>query len=271
MRTASELLGRITHVLGLGGLILVAGCGAATPMAVAPSTGSQASTASPALDRSLFGRDLVGSIGEQDLQRILGARLDIEMPMRVGVVALETSFDPEKRASIASQAVVAKVLTRGLKGSQHFSAVTDVSTDLPNPSGIEGLRVIAARYRTRYLLLCNAITEDRSHLNNWAWLYPTVVGFFVLPGKTVASEGLLQASLLDVKSGTVLFTVREPFQSASATWLIGSAREHSAVDGEAITEAAEKLSKKIASETEELATWSRAERAQTAENAPNAH
>jgi len=220
----------------------------------APSA-APAQAPKPTLERSLFARDVTGSLSEDDLQRVLDARVEVTLPARVGVVALGSAFSPAERAPVAEQAIVAKAVTRTLKGSRHFSAVTDVSTELPNPSGIEGLRAIAARYRTRYLILTNTLTEDRSHLNNWAWLYATGIGVLLAPGQTVATDGLLEASLFDVKTGTVLYTVREPFQSSKVTWLIGAERTQSAADGVALSRAAERLGKKVLGETEELARW----------------
>jgi rhombotail lipoprotein len=241
------------------------GCGAAAgPEAPAAADRAAATAPQPVLERSLFGRDQTGAVSENDLQKILDARLDVALPARIGVVALDAAFDPETRAPVALQSIVAKTMSKNLKGSTHFSAVTDVSTELPNQAGLEGLRTIAARYRTRYLLLTSVITEDRSHLNNWAWLYATGVGVLLFPGQTVGSSGLMEASLFDVKTGTVLYTVREPFQSSSVTWLIGSGREHAEVDGEAISDAANRLARKALTETEELSRWVKAEAAEKA-------
>lgn len=255
-RFASLKLGLVTSLVCLGA---ATGCGAAPSAALKPGAAAEAPAPRPALERSLFSRDSTGSVSEDNLQRVLAARVDVTLPARIGVVALDSAFDPEKRAPVAEQAIVAKSLTRALKGSPHVSAVTDVSTELPNPSGIEGLRAIAARYRTRYLMLVNTVTEDRSHLNNWAWLYATGVGVFLAPGQTVSTEGLLEASLFDVKTGTVLYTVREPFQSSRVTWLIGAERTQASEDGEAIARAAQRLGKKVLGETEELARWVRDE------------
>lgn len=229
-------------------------------MAGAPAAPANAATAAAAeapapLARSPFSRDINGSVSEDDLQKVLDARFDLTFPARVGVVTLDKAFDPAEPAGVARQAIVARTLTKNLEGSPHFSSVTDVSTELPNPSGLEGLRTIAARYRSRYLLLVSTVTEDRSHLNNWAWLYATGVGVFLAPGQTVATDGLLEASLLDVKSGTVLYTAREPYKTSSMTWLIGAGREHSQVDGKAIDRAAAKLAKKLLSKTDELARF----------------
>lgn len=211
--------------------------------------------ASPPLDRSLFSRDLTGSVTESDLQRILQSQLDVEFPFRLGVVALDQPFRAEAEAPVAEQGIAATVMADAIKGSSRFSHVTNVSTALPNPQGLEGLRTIAARYRLRYLLICSSRLEGRTHLNNWAWLYPTVVGIVLAPGVTVGSQGIVEASLLDVKTGTVLFTATEPFETSSVAWVIGAARKHARDDSQAIAEATERLARQVLSQTEELAVW----------------
>jgi rhombotail lipoprotein len=248
---------RLLVSVSLTSSLVLGACG------VAPTADQSAAPAAPGprLQRSLFSKDPTGSLAEDDLQRVLDAQLDLTFPARVGVVSLASAFDPERGASVTEQAVVSRAITSVVEGSPHFSVATDVSTSLPNPSGIEGLRTIAARYRTRFLLLCNVVAEDRSHLNNWAWFYITGVGMLLAPGQTVATQGLVQASLLDVKTGTVLFTAMEPFDSSSATWLIGSGREQSEVDGKAIAKAGERLGKKLLTQTEHLVRWVEEERA----------
>ena len=232
-----------------------AACGGAAHDPIAPSAEAPAAATPAPLERSLFSRDVTGSVSEDDLQRVLASRVDVTFPFRLGVVSLGDAFRAESEAPVGEQAIVASEVARAIKGSTRFTHVTDVSTELPNPAGIEGLRTIAARYRTRYLLVCSVRSEDRSHLNNWAWLYPTVVGVFLVPGLTVSSQGLMQASLLDVQSGTVLFTVNEPYSSSSVSWLIGSDRQHGEVDAEAMQEASKRLARSILSQTEQLAAW----------------
>jgi rhombotail lipoprotein len=186
--------------------------------------------------------------------------LDLSFPARVGVVTLAAPFRAEAGAPLSQQAVVGADIVSTLKGSEHFAQVTHVSTDLPNPQGLEGLRTIAARYRIRYLLLCSVRSENRNHLNNWAWLYPTVLGFFAAPGLTVSSEGMMQASLLDVRTGTVLFTAAEPFETSSVTWVIGASRHHDEVDGKALHQASSKLAQSVLAQTENLVQWAALER-----------
>ncbi len=240
------------------------GCGAASPRAMSPAAAAAQTPAPAALERSLFSRDVTGSVGENELQRILDSRMDLTFPVRVGVVSLDDAFRAESRAAVGEQGIMSGAVTRSLKGATHFSHVTDVSTELPNPQGLEGLRTIAARYRLRYLLLCSARSEDTTHLNNWAWLYATGVGMLLAPGVSVGTQGMLQASLFDVKSGTVLFTVSEPFGTSSVTWLIGSGREHAQADGRAMSKAAERLARGVLAQTEHVARWAEEERAAVA-------
>lgn len=239
--------------LSFTAVALSTGCGAASHSMMPASRAAAQAPAPVPLDRSLFSRDVTGTVGETDLQRILSSSVDVTFPVRVGVVTLDDAFRAESRASVGEQGIIAGTLTRSIKGAPYFSHVTDVSTELPNPQGIEGLRTIAARYRLRYLLLCSAHSEDTTHLNNWAWLYPTGVGVLLAPGVSVGTQGMLQASLFDVKSGTVLFTVTEPFETSSVTWLIGSGREHSKTDGKAMSKAAERLARGVLAQTEYVA------------------
>jgi hypothetical protein len=133
--------------------------------------------------------------------------------------------------------------------------VSDISTDLPNGGGLEGLRVIAARYRLRYLLLYSERFEDATHLNGWAWLYPTVIGMFIAPGVTVKSYGIAQADLLDVRTGTILFSVVQPMGTDSNELMIGAARSHREEQASAAAGAAKALAKRITSQTNALVAY----------------
>ena len=55
------------------------------------------------------------------------------------MVALDEAFRAERGADVAEQSLVTAAFTRAITGSPRFSHVTDVSTELPNPSGLEGL------------------------------------------------------------------------------------------------------------------------------------
>lgn len=231
------------------------GCAASPSMdAVAPAQ-PQAAGAAPMpapIDHSMFSKDTSGSLSEGDLQKILEAPLDLEFPARVGVVPLAKPFDASGEVTIATRATASRDLSRALVGNPYFSHVSDVSTELPNTGGLEGLRVIAARYRMRYLLLYSERFVDDTHLNGWAWLYPTIIGMFAAPGVTVASKGLLQADLFDVRTGTILFSVVQPIDVNEKEQMIGAARAHKEHQAKAASEAAKGLAKLVSRQVNEL-------------------
>ena len=204
------------------------------------------------ITHSMFSKDTSGSLSEGDLQKILEAPLDLELPARVGVVPLAQPFDPGGSVTIATRATASRDLARSLIGNPYFSHVSDVSTELPNTGGLEGLRVIAARYRMRYLLLYSERFQDDTHLNAWAWLYPTVIGMFAAPGVTVASKGLLQADLFDVRTGTILFSVVQPVEVAEKEQMIGAARAHKEAQAKVATAGAQQLAKLVSKQVNEL-------------------
>lgn len=233
-----------------------AGCAVSHEMAVARAPEAAAMPAPPpVLTRSLFSKDSSGALGEGDLQKVLESTIDLQFPARVGVVPLAEPFNPQGPVSIATRSVAARDLSRALIGQPHFSHVSDISTELPNVGGIEGLRLIAARYRMRYLLLYSERFEDSTHLNGWAWLYPTVLGMFVAPGVTVESTGLAQADLLDVRTGTILFSVVQPLDVSEQSLMIGAARSHSEYQREAAAKGAKALAKRVVEQTSELIAW----------------
>jgi rhombotail lipoprotein len=235
-------------------LSLLTACGMSAPMQVAAPVAAQA-PAPAVLDRSLFTKDGNGALGENDLQHVLSTPIDLQFPARVGVVPLAQAFDPRGDVSIGTRSVAARDLATALIGGPHYSHVSDVSTELPNTGGIEGLRLIAARYRLRYLLLYSERFEDSTHLNGWAWLYPTIVGMFVAPGVTVESSGLVQADLLDVRTGTILFSVVEPMRVHEKEWMIGAGRSHKELQGEAASAAAKRLAKRVSEQTNALVAY----------------
>jgi hypothetical protein len=148
---------------------LLAGCAAMDPPRAA-QVAAQEPAAPPVLTRSHFSKDPSGSITEDDLQRVLESPIDLQFPARVGVVPLAEAFDARAKPSIATRGTASHDLASSLTGQRDFSHVSDISTDLPNVGGLEGLRSIAARYRLRYLLLYSERFEDATHLNGWAWL-----------------------------------------------------------------------------------------------------
>jgi len=161
------------------------------------------------LSQSHFAKDPDGTISEDKLQLILDAPQILELPVRVGVLPVVTAKDwrgpgPDYERVPAGTAPFVKAL----RASDSFSLVSEV---MPIPSGalgMEALRMVAARYRLRYVVLYREVIRHRQRLNGWAVLYGTLVGALFVPGETLYVDGYLEASLFDVKTGLLLFTTR---------------------------------------------------------------
>jgi len=167
-----------------------------------------AATTAP-VDRSLFAKEPEGRLAEEDLQRLLASPIALDLPARVGVVPIVTATDwrgPSPDWKHVPQG--AGAFATALRGSPSFSLVTEM---LPIPSGalgMEALREAAARYALRYILLYREELGRRDEVNGVAAGYITLVGALFLPGQTLAVDGFVEASLFDVKTGLLLFTVR---------------------------------------------------------------
>jgi hypothetical protein len=181
-------------------------------MATAPAA---VSTSTPQLTRSLFARDPAGQLSEEAIQAILSSNLELDLPARVGVLPVVQAQDwrgPGPDYQLAPAA--ASRLARDLPSDEAFTLVTEM---LPIPSGalgMEALREIAARYKLRYIVLYRENVRRRVRANPWAVGYATVVGALFLPGSTLHVDGTLEASLFDVKTGLLLFTVRRRVASS---------------------------------------------------------
>lgn len=170
------------------------------------------------LQRSVFARDPQGQLSEDALQQILGSRLELDLPARVGVLPVIAASDwrGPNPDYIRVPAGVAPFVKR-LRGAEGFTLVTEV---MPIPSGalgMEALREISARYRLRYVVLYREVVRKRTRLNAIAWGYATIIGALFLPGQEQVVGGYMEASLFDVKTGLLLFTTRRSVRANTST------------------------------------------------------
>lgn len=198
-------------------LALLCGTGCAAQKALAPemapmsfAEAQDAAAGAPApppiLTENHFSRDRVGGITEEALREVLAAPVFLEEKARVGIVPVQGSYALDMDVPLPS---VTAALADALDMSGEFELSSEMSTDFPADRGISGLRELAARYRCDYLLIYRHRFVDASYMNPVAWGYLTVLGALFLPGQTIESAGVLEATLFDVKTGTLLFTVNE--------------------------------------------------------------
>ena len=122
---------------------------------------------------------------------------------------------------------------------------SEISTEWPTATGTAGLRELAARYRTEYVLLYRHRFADSTHANGFAAGFITLVGALFLPGTTVESAGVLEATLFDVKTGTILFTVNERVRGETSSTPLGVDRAEETQHRTLVNEGVKRLSDQV--------------------------
>ncbi|HUH02118.1 MAG TPA: hypothetical protein VML75_08975 [Kofleriaceae bacterium] len=186
-------------------LLFVAACG----------TQSQRATTTPVaqsgpLDQSLFAKDPRGVMSEEAIQAILRRPLEIELPARVGVLPITPARDWQGPGPADDNAPPAAArFASELRGGELFTMVTEMISIPSGALGMEALRAIAARYKLRYMVLYRENLTRKRKTNAWTIGYLTVVGALFLPGDTLEIDGYVEASMFDIKTGLLMFTVRK--------------------------------------------------------------
>ncbi len=255
----------------LGALSVLAGlCGCSSSKGILraemrPLALTAETTAPGVLKKDHFKRDRSGSISERDLRQVLASPVFLEADARLGVVPVATCYKPDPDLPLA---MVPKKLSAAMEDSGLFAVTTEVSTDWPADSGISGLRELAARYRSEYLLLYRHRFIDRSYTNSWGWFYLTVLGIFIAPSQTMETDGVLEATLFDVKTGTLLFTVFERVHNEADENLFHNDRKRRLMKEKLLADASAKLAEQVVHKSRILAAVRPAEEKQRLSQAP---
>jgi len=202
------------------------------------------------LKENHFNRDRIGTITENHLREVLAAPVFLEAKARVGIIQVVNKYNPDEDLPLTA---VPAVLTQALEDAALFEVATEVSTDWPATSGIPGLRELAARYRAEYLLLYRHRFVDRSYTNGWGWLYITLIGALAVPSQTLEAAGVVEATLFDVKTGTILFTVFERIHDQSDENIWYNDRKRRELKERMLGAASEKLAEQVLTKTRLLA------------------
>jgi len=197
-----------------------------------------------------FQRDRAGAVSEEGLRAVLDAPVRLDTTQRLGVLPVTDSYRPERALPLAA---VPAELTRSLEAAGLFQGASEISADWPADGDVPGLRELATRYRSGYLLLYRHRFADADYLNGWGWLYPTIVGALVAPSQTIETAGVLEATLFDVRTGTILFTVYERVRARSdeTPWQLD--RKLGAMKMRLLEQAAGKLAEQVVSKVRRLA------------------
>lgn len=250
--------------LSLISLVILSGC--ASSRAVIPTLTPYSLAAPPVLEQNHFARDRMG-VGELELKDILDAPVFLEEHARIGVLPVRTAYAPDDGVPVEAAPAT---LTDALDGSGLFDLASELSTEWPTTYGTAGLRELAARYRTEYVLLYRHRFADATRANAFAAGFVTLIGALFLPGTTIESAGVLEATLFDVKTGTILFTVHERVRREAISPPPAVQGQLAAVmHRDMVKDAAKKLSEQVLLRCQRLVATRPANGAPVAELAPN--
>lgn len=246
MRVPSLVLTSL--VLPLSSVALLTSCAAMPAMSVPMEPLAIAQAPAPLVDH--FERDKSSAIGEDAIRAILDAPVFLEERARLGVVRVSDGYRADGSLPLAT---VPGELGEALETSGHFDVVTEVSTDWPTDTGVAGLRELAARYRCEYLLLYRHRFVDREWTNGWGAMWLTVIGGFMVPESTIEVAGAMEATLFDVKTGTLLFTVFDRVNKRSNEFIYAHDRIVRDLQTELLAEGARRLSDQVVGKVQRLA------------------
>ena len=228
------------------------GCAAAPRSAqvALPPLESLMASPQPPVARDHFHRDSAGGgLSEEALRELITTPVRVTPGARLGVIHVSSSYEPEGALPTAT---VPLVLAHALEDAGLFQVATEMSTDWPADRGLGGLRELAARYRAEYLLLYRHRFRGSDRTNGWGWLYPLVVAAPFLPSQTLESEGVLEATLFDVRTGSLLFTAFERARGESDETPWGRERKRRALEDSLLDKARKRLADQVVEKARRL-------------------
>lgn len=240
-----------TAVLAAAGLT---GCASQAPVRAELEPMKVQEQARKKLTQNHFDSDRSQNVSEGELRKILDSPVLLEENARVGIVPVQMRHEVDHDLPLEE---VPSALGEALKGTDYFQTTTEVATDWPLDSGLAGLRELAARYRSEYLLLYRHRFVKRGRVNAWGWTWPTVVGLFATPGKTMEMAGVLEATLFDVRTGTILFTAYERVHDQRITNIWHNRHKRREMKSGMLKRAADGLSDKVAHKVRRLVVATR--------------
>lgn len=251
MHTGTPLAIEICVSAVLALLLAAGGCASSKPArAELEEPAVQTDTAKKKVERNHFHSDKTGNLSEHELREMIQAPIRFETGARVGVVPVGAEYRADSDVPLET---VPKALGDALEETGYFDVATEVATDWPKDRSVAGLRELAARYRSRYLVLYRHRFVTRSRVNGWGWTYPTVVGLFATPGKTVEIAGVLEATFFDVQNGSILFTAYERTRRERKMNIWHNDRKRREMKTSMMEEASGDLSEEVTSKIRRLA------------------
>ena len=148
------------------------------------------------------------ALTDRDIANLLDAKVRAKLPSGVAVAKLTSEcsgFQPHLEPLDANEllawekAVDGQPLLRGIRPVSLLSHRSDKPT-------VHSLRVAAARMNCELLLVYLQSDSTVDNYNDAAVLYWTILGLWTAPGNTMEHKTVLQAILVDSRTGVILGT-----------------------------------------------------------------
>lgn len=201
------------------------------------------------LDENHFKTDRTGNVSEDELRHILASPVFLAEDPRIGVIEVETAHDADDDVPLSE---VPRQLGDALEGTGFIEVATEIVSGWQTDTGIGGLRELAARYRADYMLLYRHRFVEHTRTNAWGVSWATFLGGFVTPHRSVEMDGVLEATLFDVKTGTILFTVHQRVHETESINIWHGKYKRRALKDKMIEEATDKLTEKMTGKVRRL-------------------
>lgn len=200
---------RITILLGASALL--SACASSPHISASRSIAELSATARHAppveLRKSVFFKPTDRqNLSEETISQVIDAPIKPEFPARAGVVVLSAPFTRRRFNAQTPGDSAPERFVKRLRKARHFSLVSDISPHIAEQQSIESLRELATRYRLKYLVVVSRRYAERTLVNSWGWAWLTVISIPFVPANTLNSNLLAEATLMDVRTGTFLFT-----------------------------------------------------------------
>jgi hypothetical protein len=185
------------RVLLLLGLLLVGGCASGNKMGEVRAGWSRLGVVTPEQ-----ARQLEAAMTDQDIANMLDADVQAKLPTEVAVARLVgSSVDAIGSDELAGW-------TKAMAGQKQLEGVRAVSSAVV-PGGsvsLHGLRTAAAQMGCELLLVYVQADGCVDNLTDAAALYWTFVGLWVAPGNVYEHKTVMQAALIDCRTGMIVGT-----------------------------------------------------------------
>jgi hypothetical protein len=179
---------------------LLAGCESAKPMSPINASLARYDLVSPEQAKAIE-----QSLTDKDIANLLSVDIKAKLPTNLAVARLGSDYRYNLAVMPADEVAGWEKALAGLKSIRSVRAVTPLIHRQDRPT-LQTLRSAAAQMNCELLLV---YVEDSGSVDNYtdaAALYWTLVGLWVAPGNVYQHKTVLQAALVDCRTGVILAT-----------------------------------------------------------------